>query len=275
MTHHEQPARLRVGQVAARTGLSVRTLHYYDELGLVRPSERLAGGHRVYAPADVERLYRVCVLRRLGRSLSEIAALLDAEDLRGTLRRHLDELDARLSALGRQRERVVAAQASLAGAEPTDRDLLALLEGVGDTDAGLRQRITLLVYEDIEAAHDHLVTMFGFGPGMLTRDADGKVVHGELHVGAGVVWMHPPSPAARLVSPRAGGVSTHCMAVMVDDVDRHYANALAAGAEVTAPPRDQPYGVREYDALDCEGGLWSFMTSLEDLTQTSPSDDPD
>jgi uncharacterized glyoxalase superfamily protein PhnB len=53
------------------------------------------------------------------------------------------------------------------------------------------------------------------------------------------------------------------MAVMVDDVDRHHERAVAAGAMVVSPPRDMPYGVREYSARDLEGGLWSFMTPLE------------
>jgi uncharacterized glyoxalase superfamily protein PhnB len=52
------------------------------------------------------------------------------------------------------------------------------------------------------------------------------------------------------------------MAVIVDDVDRHYQRAVAAGASVVYPPRDMEYGVREYAARDPEGGLWSFMTPL-------------
>ena len=58
------------------------------------------------------------------------------------------------------------------------------------------------------------------------------------------------------------GASTHCMAVMVDDVDLHYEKALAAGATAVYAPRDMAYGVREYAARDLEGGLWSFMTPL-------------
>lgn len=48
-------------------------------------------------------------------------------------------------------------------------------------------------------------------------------------------------------------MSTHGMAVMVDDVDAHYARAVAAGEQVTGPPKDMLYGVREYDARDLEG----------------------
>jgi uncharacterized glyoxalase superfamily protein PhnB len=68
------------------------------------------------------------------------------------------------------------------------------------------------------------------------------VVHGELHVGDGVIWMHPPSAEYRLTSPTTLGTSTHCMAVMVDDVDRHHERAVAAVATVVFPPRDMAYG---------------------------------
>jgi uncharacterized glyoxalase superfamily protein PhnB len=133
---------------------------------------------------------------------------------------------------------------------------------MAEIDHGLTQRLTLLVYDDIEAVHDHLVAVFGFGPGTITRDESGRVVHAELHVGDGVIWIHPPSAEYNLVSPTSLGVSTHCMAVMVDDVDRHYERAVAAGATVVNPPKNMPYGVREYAARDLESGLWSFMSPI-------------
>jgi DNA-binding transcriptional MerR regulator len=71
---------LKVGELAARTGLSVRTLHHYDQIGLLTPGLRSASGHRLYGRADLERLQRILSLRHLGFSLEEIAGLLDAED---------------------------------------------------------------------------------------------------------------------------------------------------------------------------------------------------
>lgn len=72
---------LRVGELARRTGLTVRTLHHYDELGLLRPacrSSTVSGpGYRLYGPAEVERLTRILLLRRLGLSLEEIGSRLD------------------------------------------------------------------------------------------------------------------------------------------------------------------------------------------------------
>lgn len=55
----EQPARWRVGQLAGATGVTVRSLHHYDEIGLLVPSEQTTAGHRLYSEADVQRLYRI------------------------------------------------------------------------------------------------------------------------------------------------------------------------------------------------------------------------
>ena len=70
---------LTVGQVAQRFGITVRTLHHYDEIGLLEPSERTPAGYRVYTGADLERLSTVVVYRRLGFTLDEIGELLDGE----------------------------------------------------------------------------------------------------------------------------------------------------------------------------------------------------
>jgi hypothetical protein len=56
----------KVGELAAATGLTVRTLHYYEEVGLLVASGRTEAGHRLYDDAEVERLYRICLLRHLG-----------------------------------------------------------------------------------------------------------------------------------------------------------------------------------------------------------------
>src|SRR5256885_13714858 len=71
---------LKVGELARRTGLTVRTLHHYDEIGLLRPSLHTGSGHRLYAAADVARLQQVVSLRQLGFSLEEIGACLTRPD---------------------------------------------------------------------------------------------------------------------------------------------------------------------------------------------------
>ncbi len=194
MDDHSEP-RWRIGQVSARTGLTTRTLRYYEELGLLRPSERLVSGHRVYANEDLRRLYRVSLLRQLGLPLSDIARELDdsSRDLSDTIGRHIGHLDQRMAALGRHRERMITIRDSRPPAAQPMRNCWTSCTRWLKSIMVSTQRLTLLVYDDIEAVHDHLVAVFGFGPGTITRDESGRVVHGELHVGDGVIWMHPPS----------------------------------------------------------------------------------
>ena len=80
---------LKVGALAKRAGLTVRTLHHYDEIGLLSPSGRTRSGHRMYGDEDVERLQRILSLRHLGLSLEQIRELLEAPGW--TLEAVLDE----------------------------------------------------------------------------------------------------------------------------------------------------------------------------------------
>jgi DNA-binding transcriptional MerR regulator len=256
----------KVGELAAATGLTVRTLHYYEEIGLLVASGRTEAGHRLYDDADVERLYRICLLRRLGLPLGEIGKALDdpAWSLRAAMRTHLRELERRLEAGGRLRGRLTRLLESMGTTDgPLSEELLGVLEDMTMLEATMQRRISILVYSNLEAAYDFLVRVFGLGRGELTRDDTGRVVHGELQAGDGVVWLHRESPDYGLASPRSLGASTACMAVMVDDVDAHFRHAAEHGAEIIYEPVDQAYGYREYSARDCEGGLWSFMKALE------------
>ncbi len=68
--------RMKVGELARRTGLTVRTLHHYDEIGLLSPPTRTPAGHRLYGREEVERLQRIASLKYLGLSLEEIRGCL-------------------------------------------------------------------------------------------------------------------------------------------------------------------------------------------------------
>ena len=70
---------LTVGQVAEQLGVTVRTLHHYDEIGLLVPSDRTSAGYRLYTSEDVTRLQHIVVYRRLGFALQEIADLLEEQ----------------------------------------------------------------------------------------------------------------------------------------------------------------------------------------------------
>jgi MerR family transcriptional regulator, thiopeptide resistance regulator len=97
-----------VGAVATLTGVSVRTLHHYDHIGLVVPSMRTAAGYRGYSDADIERLHVVLVYRAAGLPLDEIATLLDDPDVdvltrlrhqRALLHARVDQLHTAINAL--------------------------------------------------------------------------------------------------------------------------------------------------------------------------------
>ena len=66
-----------MGELAKRTGVTVRTLHHYDEIGLLRPSRHTESGHRLYTAVDVARLQRILSLRQLGFALEEVRDCLD------------------------------------------------------------------------------------------------------------------------------------------------------------------------------------------------------
>ena len=92
---------LTVGQVASELGVTVRTLHHYDDVGLLRPSERSVAGYRLYTEADLVRLRHVVAYRRLGFGLDEVASVLEAgADPLSHLRRQREAVSQRLSELG-------------------------------------------------------------------------------------------------------------------------------------------------------------------------------
>lgn len=93
-----------VGQVADLAGITIRTLHHYDEVGLLSPGGRSAAGYRIYEESDLERLQQILFYRELGFTLKEIAAIADdpRTDAIGHLRRQrglLTERIERLSAM--------------------------------------------------------------------------------------------------------------------------------------------------------------------------------
>jgi MerR family transcriptional regulator, thiopeptide resistance regulator len=124
--------------------------------------------------------------------------------------------------------------------------------------------IPVLVYEDIAAAHDYLVRVFGFTSGGLHRAPDGTVVHGEVRNGEAAIWLHRVTPEHEMASPREAAASHGGLEVMVPDVDAHYAHSVAAGAHIDREPSDQDYGLREYGARDPENHRWWFSPPIAD-----------
>ncbi len=109
----------KVGELARRTGLTVRTLHHYDREGLLSPSHRTASGHRLYGAADVARLQQIRSLRELGFSLDEVRAFLERPDAspRRVVRMHLERLREQIAQQQRLCERLEAVAERLDRAE--------------------------------------------------------------------------------------------------------------------------------------------------------------
>lgn len=100
-----------VGAVARTSGVSVRTLHHYDAIGLLSPSERSASGYRIYSDGDLERLQQVLFFRELGFGLDEVGRIMNdpAFDRREALLLQRRMLTDKAAQLGRMVEAVDAA----------------------------------------------------------------------------------------------------------------------------------------------------------------------
>ena len=141
MTRFRQEIRVdetfTVGEVAARFGLTVRTLHHYDDSGLLHPSGRSASGYRPYSELDLVRLRQIVVYRRLGMPLEEIRSVLADGEVVDHLRRQKERVMARLDEM---RDLVVAIDNALEkemNNQPmTDDDMRELFgEGFDDYQA--------------------------------------------------------------------------------------------------------------------------------------------
>lgn len=137
-----------IEQVATSTGLTKRTLRYYEEVGLLPPTDRTEGNYRRYTEEDLQRLERIKKLRDLlGFTLSDIRAVLEAEDERGQIREALrqeTESAAKLSQLDRAdeliRQQLQLVELKIDGLEQMRMTLLNKLERHQQMRKDLRTR---------------------------------------------------------------------------------------------------------------------------------------
>ncbi|MDY3559427.1 MerR family transcriptional regulator [Gemmata sp. JC673] len=120
--------RWKVGELAARTGLTVRTLHHYDAIGLLVPSDRSGSahgsGHRLYTATDVTRLHQILCLKQLGFSLEQVREYMtrDAYDPREVVRLHLANVRRRAAELDRLGDRLQSLSEMLDAADAPSAD---------------------------------------------------------------------------------------------------------------------------------------------------------
>ncbi|WP_171172298.1 MerR family transcriptional regulator [Streptomyces sp. I05A-00742] len=160
----------RVGPLAEACGLTVRTLHHWDTIGLLSPSRRTSGGHREYTEDDLVRLYQVLALRGLGLSLETIGVCLDTGvDPARLVRDHLAEVEASLARLGTLRQRLVRLGDALSAAEgepstggPAASLLLDALRATGS--AGAHGEHVLRRHVDADGVGALAARVSGLGP---------------------------------------------------------------------------------------------------------------
>jgi DNA-binding transcriptional MerR regulator len=248
----------KVGALARATGLTVRALHYYEEIGLLVPSGRSPAGHRLYDTADVARLYRISLLRRLGFPLDQVMAVLGDPrwELGAAVARHLEETRRRAASAARLTDQLAAMAAELARQDvPSAEQLFSTLEEMTMLDATIHSTASMLAYEDTGAAQEYLVRVFGLTAAPAAAHT-AESTYREVRAGAQVIGLHPVEEG--MTSPRRAGAPTSMTIITVDDVDAHHARSSAAGAEIVDPLADKPWGVREYGARDPQGHLWYF-----------------
>jgi uncharacterized glyoxalase superfamily protein PhnB len=116
-----------------------------------------------------------------------------------------------------------------------------------------------LYYEDLSGTMIWLERAFGLkreGPAM--NGPDGEASHAHMKLGDGIVMMGRPDASKSYRNPKRLGATTQSLYVMVDDVDRHFAEAKREGARILEAPTDTEYGHRRYGACDPEGHEWYF-----------------
>jgi uncharacterized glyoxalase superfamily protein PhnB/drug/metabolite transporter (DMT)-like permease len=125
-------------------------------------------------------------------------------------------------------------------------------------------RITpYLLYEDCAAALDFLSKAFGFTEEVRMAGPDGTVNHAEMRLADGVIMMGNPGPDYQ--NPSRHGNHSQLVYVYVDDVDKHYEQAKAAGAKIVRELEDAFYGDRNSGAEDPQGHQWNFATHTRDV----------
>jgi uncharacterized glyoxalase superfamily protein PhnB len=119
-------------------------------------------------------------------------------------------------------------------------------------------------YHNAPAAIEWLCKVFGFERHAVYEAPNGTIAHAELTLGGGMIMLGSQKDddyGKGFKSPKElGGIETRSVYLVVADADAAYARAQAAGAEITRPLQDTPYGSREFAVKDPEGHSWSAGT---------------
>jgi uncharacterized glyoxalase superfamily protein PhnB len=133
------------------------------------------------------------------------------------------------------------------------------------TDNAKNTKVTViptLRYRDAPAAIDWLCKAFGFEKHLIIPGDNGMIVHAQLTFGNGMIMLGSArdDEFGKLQAPPIAldGIVAQSPYIIIEDVDRHHARAVAEGAKVVIAPHDEDYGGRDYSCRDIEGYLWNF-----------------
>lgn len=249
-----------VGEVAKLAHVSVRTLHHYDEIGLLSPSRRSEAGYRLYAQGDIERLQRILGYRELGFELGDIRALLDDGDDMAHLRRQAEEIDRRMRRLEAMRATLHATmEARRMGVNLTPKEMLEVFgdadptrhaaeaeERWGDSDAWAQSRERterygkadwLRIKEELEAIETRVAAALAAGVAADAEEAMDAAEAHRRHIGLRFYdcshAMHrnlaemyvADARFAAHYEKRAEGLAAYLRAAIHANADRHDAGA--------------------------------------------------
>lgn len=190
-----QDGAMTIGKLAARVGVSVRTLRYYDEIGLLAPVRRTAAGYRLYEASDVARLQQIRSLQGIGLSLDEILTLLrdTAYSPQRTVELHLERVRDQARSLRQLEERLVVLAAHLRSMEePTTEEVLRVLESMSMVE----RHYTPEHLETLAARRDALGEA-----GMRRAEADWETLRAEVKA-AMAVGTDPADPEVQALAKR-------------------------------------------------------------------------
>jgi DNA-binding transcriptional MerR regulator len=181
---------LSVGELARRSGLTVRTLHHYDSIGLLTPSSRSDAGYRLYDRTNIERLHRIQALRRLGLGLADIGNALSGPQLPLTevIDRQLEQIERELSQALRLKRQLIELRAQLTAGQAPDLaqwldtlELMTMYENYFSPEE--LKRFPLLNDADAQAEWSAMVDM---AQGMIDRNTPPDAHEAQI---LGLRWM--------------------------------------------------------------------------------------
>ncbi len=127
--------------------------------------------------------------------------------------------------------------------------------------------IACLTVRDATSAFEFYQQAFDAKAHIMLRTPEGKLAHGEVRIGDAQVMLVEEFPDGDLASPQTLGGAGVSLLMYVDDIDKVYAHAIAAGAEIIHPIENQFYGDRAGTVRDPFGHVWTIASKVEELSK--------